>query len=503
MFCQKCKTPLRLDSSLDNLSPVAFKLLAGAGGMQNHPEIDQSFRLLYTPAQKQLYDQVSHDAPNPTFTRTITPPRHGVEVSSMQADGAKVASGNHVDMSFIMLNESQVIVPPKDSNGPLHSYRKGHRRRSSSDRDGSDDEHTFSHRMENTARMFEVLSARSDIDHPICAECTESLIERMERRLAIATKERDTYIEFLRNANADIPTEEETNQARKELAAVRDQEKTALAELEALESEKAALEEEITKLDQGARKLDEEEEVFWRERNAFSQVLTDFQNERDSVNLRYDHDSRQLERLQRTNVYNDIFCISHDGIFGTINGLRLGSLNNHPVPWPEINAAWGQACLLLATVADKLGCTLQGYHLNPLGSTSAIDKYDKQLPSSAIDSSRSPKSKSTSLPLYYADNSTLGIAFFTGHFDNAMAAFLECVRQVGNHVERTTRETARGEDEVRRLPYEIKRDKINDCNIKYGQNEAWTKACKFTLTCCKFLLAHASNISGSQRDGER
>ena len=34
-----------------------------------------------------------------------------------------------------------------------------------------------------------------------------------------------------------------------------------------------------------------------------------------------------LEKLERTNVYNDAFCIGHDGVFGTINGLRLGRVS--------------------------------------------------------------------------------------------------------------------------------------------------------------------------------
>ena len=38
-----------------------------------------------------------------------------------------------------------------------------------------------------------------------------------------------------------------------------------------------------------------------------------------------------LEKLERTNVYNDAFCIGHDGAFGTINGLRLGRVPSVPV----------------------------------------------------------------------------------------------------------------------------------------------------------------------------
>ena len=49
--------------------------------------------------------------------------------------------------------------------------------------------------LETTNRMFEILSARSDIDHPICAECTELLIEGLQKRLGVATRERDAYVD--------------------------------------------------------------------------------------------------------------------------------------------------------------------------------------------------------------------------------------------------------------------------------------------------------------------
>ena len=61
---------------------------------------------------------------------------------------------------------------------------------------------------------------------------------------------------------------------------------------------------------------------------------------------------QQLKHLQATNVYNSIFNISHDGPFGTISGFRLGRTSGCAVDWEEINAAWGQAVLLLHTMAQ-------------------------------------------------------------------------------------------------------------------------------------------------------
>ena len=52
-----------------------------------------------------------------------------------------------------------------------------------------------------------------------------------------------------------------------------------------------------------------------------------------------------------------MFRIWFDGPFGTISGLRLGRTSSVAVEWDEINAAWGQAVLLLATLAKACGAS--------------------------------------------------------------------------------------------------------------------------------------------------
>jgi beclin 1 len=235
--------------------------------------------------------------------------------------------------------------------------------------------------------------------------------------------------------------------------------------------------------------------------------LAEFQNTRDSINLQYDHDTQLLEKLQRTNVYNDTFCISHDGKFGTINGLRLGRLSNVPVDWPEINAAWGHTLLLLQTVADRLGYKFEGYELQPMGSTSRIIRYEQISSSTSRTGSQRPDSntrppKRHILELYSSGDMPLGLTFMHRRFDIAMVAFLECMRQLGAFVEAESAKTSESGRGLA-LPYKIDGEKIGDVSIKLGiaQDDAWSRACKFTLTCCKFLLAHASNINaaGSRR----
>ncbi len=38
MYCQKCRTPLKLDSSLEELNPAAYDLLVGAFFLQTHEQ---------------------------------------------------------------------------------------------------------------------------------------------------------------------------------------------------------------------------------------------------------------------------------------------------------------------------------------------------------------------------------------------------------------------------------------------------------------------------------
>ncbi|ODH27353.1 hypothetical protein ACO22_04214 [Paracoccidioides brasiliensis] len=533
MYCQECRTPLKLDGSLEDLNPAAFDLLIGSTGKSlPDPSSKSAARPTFPPERQQLYDKASRRATTPVYKRTVPAPRYS-SGSLLGQSRAGVRDGP--GMSFVMLSESQVVPAhaAPTVNGDGRRASKGGSPIVSEPQLGAHEGQAYSDQVEKSARLFEIISARSDIDHPICTECTDMLIEGLQKRLQTGTKERDAYISFLKNLNNSIPSPEEVQAAEDELKATLQAEEDAFQELLALEKEKAQVDIDIAELEEQSRQLDLEEEQFWSDRNAFALTLSEFQNERDALNMKYDHDSRRLERLQRTNVYNDTFCIGHDGYFGTINGLRLGRLANPSVEWSEINAAWGQTLLLLAAVADKLGFQFQGYRLKPLGSTSRIEKieYPQQSPNTNTSHRGTPTAnhpdalpppKITSLDLYSSGDLPLHLPWIHRRFDAGMVAFLECLRQLGEHVENTPislrshspsshRHPRSGERSPAtrtlqaqvlglKLPYEIKRDKIGDASIKLGFNqndETWTRACKYTLTCCKFLLAHTSNVTST------
>ncbi|KAF5002171.1 hypothetical protein FGRMN_547 [Fusarium graminum] len=467
MNCQKCRQPLRLDGSLEDLNPAAYDVLVSSTSPQTlkkssvpNPPIAQS----QEQARKSLYDRVSRNAGPPTFKRN-----HG-------------GHPRDSSMSFVLLSESQMTQP---NHSPEPPPAPAAMRRASSSRSNTDKPDALvGNEMDRINRLFEILSARSDIDHPICVECTEMLVEGLQKKLEVASRERDAYVKHLKETKANKPSEQDIKAQEEALRKAELDRAAAMEELKKLELDKTSLDEELVALEEESRQLDKEEEKFWRERNEFATKMAEFQAERDSINAKYSNDSQLLEKLQRSNVYNDTFCISHDGSFATINGLRLGRLSNKPVDWPEINAAWGHALLLLVTVADKLAYRFDGYDPQPMGSTSRIIRYEVPSPSSSRLGSRAVNAppKKHVLELYSSGDMPLGLTFMHRRFDNAMVGFLELVRQLGAFVHRQTDATG----SPLSLPYKIDGDKIGDVSIKLGiaQDDGWTKACKLTLTCC-------------------
>lgn len=473
LICQKCRTPVRIDGTVEDLNPASFKILADAAPSLE-PKSPDAPRSAAARERRQQYDQVSQQAGSPINKR---------HVSTGQREKIRP------DMSYIMLSDSQ-IEPEEPSPTPLSAAKSKPAPKKLTSEDRNEVEPITAEGHDQAMKLFEILSARSDIDHPICSECTELLLDGLHKRQAATIRERDSYVQFLKQAQEDIPTDEEKAKTKRDLEEAQQREKRALEELEQLEAEKARMEDEIAALDAEADGIDDEEEQFWRERNAFTAELTAYQEERDSLQNQLAHDNKVLEALQRTNVFNDTFCIGHDGLFGTINGLRLGRLADHPVDWAEINAAWGQTMLLMAVVAEKLRFGFKGYKLHPIGSTSKIEKIE----ATDVNGSTAGKPKGTVFELYTSGDVPLSFGLLHRSFDSGMVAFLDCLRQLGEHVEKTSQGT---DSAGLKMPYRIAKDRIGDVSIKlgnFGQDEQWTKACKYTLTCCKFLLAHASHV---------
>lgn len=330
------------------------------------------------------------------------------------------------------------------------------------------------------ARVFDIASDLSDTDHPLCAECSAALVAEVERRTAEAEAECAAYEEALERLQSaeddecDVRGDGATNEGGESISlamqSVEKSEREAEETLRALESELAATRLARNKLAKKAAALDEAEDTYWREFHAFKKNLNAHMEKRDAIVARTEQAQMHMERLEKTNVFNDAFHIWTDGAFGTINGFRLGRLPNVVVEWDEINAAFGLACLLLQSMARICKFTFTQYTLKPMGSFPKV--YD---------------ARGNAFELFGP------VSIISSHkYDKAVLGFLTCMHELSEFMR--ARDVRQGVNPPFELPFAISSDKVDGkkMSFTFNRDENWTYALKLMLTDLKLMLAWLS-----------
>ena len=152
-----------------------------------------------------------------------------------------------------------------------------------------------------------------------------------------------------------------TSQLDGEIDTLRQEEAALLRELDTVSEERSGVAAELESLQITERELELEEEHLHLECNQYEHRLAEVRGQQLCLDneLKYTH--TELEKLKKTNVFNTVFHIWHDGHFGTINGFRLGRLPTFNVEWDEVNAAWGQTALLLYSLANANNFVFERY----------------------------------------------------------------------------------------------------------------------------------------------
>ena len=128
----------------------------------------------------------------------------------------------------------------------------------------------ISHHLRSTIRLFNLLSSKTDIDHPLCAECTQILLSSLQRNLDELKKERNGYLAFEKEvrrgqekggdgvAGRRKGEEEEEEEGRK-IERLIVEERIAVEALREAERERVKLDEELCILEEEEKALREEE----------------------------------------------------------------------------------------------------------------------------------------------------------------------------------------------------------------------------------------------------
>lgn len=444
--CQNCRHPLSIVGVVDSFG-LQGSSLQGSGSVLASTHMDHSFVVL--PKQKSQ----SPGAPPGSRGRGVQP-----EAS---------LSGKMMDESFVVLPPAPASVYRSESqaDGSGTHAQTGEGSPSTQLNPGTSGFHST---ITVLKRAFEVATAQTQVEQPLCLECMQVLSDKLDKEVEDLNRDIKAYGACLQRleGEADILSEADF---LKEKLKVEEEERKLEAAIEETEKQCSKVNTELKELEIKSSRFKELEERYWHEFNNFQFQLISHQEERDAILAKIEVSQAHLDLLKRTNVLNDAFPIWHDGEFGTINNFRLGRLPKVPVEWDEINAAWGQACLLLHTMCQYFTPKFH-YRIKilPMGSYPRI-----------MDTSNN------TYDLFGPVN-----LFWSTRYDKAMTLFLTCLKDFSEFARMKDLENNIPPDKCFKLPYRIENDKVEAYSItqSFNKPENWTKALKYTLCNLKWAL---------------
>ncbi len=213
--------------------------------------------------------------------------------------------------------------------------------------------------------------------------------------------------------------------------------------------------------------LNKLKDVLLQRINNSQQQYKELSDEYNSLEEEENRIKQSLQKYMQINPINDAFHIWYAGPYGTISNFRLGSLPIKPIDSNEINAALGQAALVITIIAEAAYVEFKNYQIIPMGSFPKVAKVDD---------------KKTLYPLFIDQSS---FSFFPKrNFNMALTGFMCCVHELGEFVA--------AYDPTMAIPYKINvnESKIGDVSFVYGvDDEIWTRSLKFMLSNIKWIVA--------------
>lgn len=376
-----------------------------------------------------------------------------------------VLDSSKIDESFIVLDDKR---PPMPNRGLEESFvvlgSASLLRQGPTTPQNSAGAAGLDAKLQALAQLFELASTQTRVDHPLCLDCATQLKDEVDSQIQETEREIAAYSAAVGRLEKQPLHALSQSQFDDEMEHARREEEAERQNASNVEEELSLVQQQLEELKGVSLEVDALEERYWHEFNDFHMRLKFHIEERDSLLNKIDRASQRLQLLKSTNVYNDAFKIGHDGSFGTISGFRLGRTPEVHVEWDEINAAWGQAVLLLHTMAQACKLNFAGYRLLPMGSHPRIAH------------------KASTYDLFGPVNK-----LWSANYDRAMVCYLACLREFGDFARARDVAAARNPFE---FPFPIEGDKVGNQTIKLTLNKdaRWTKALKFLLANLKVLL---------------
>ncbi|KAH7860060.1 hypothetical protein Vadar_008659 [Vaccinium darrowii] len=442
--CQSCRHNLDFSSRSSGMKGT---LIHGSGSLLGSTGMDHSFVVL----SKQR-NQVQGAPPRPRSRKVqsnLSPSGKAMEESFVllpppaaylyQCDSKSDGGGAHLPS-----HEGGTSSPVQSNNSGLHST------------------------ITALKRAVDIATTQMQVEQPLCLECMRVLSDKLDEEVEDVDRDIKAYeacLHFLEGEASNFLSEAEFF---KEKLKIDEEERNLEAAIKETEKQYEKVTSELKELELKSIRFKELEERYWHKFNNFQFQLISHQEDGDAILAKIEVSQAHLELLGQTNVLYDAFPISYGGQFGTICNFRLGRLPKIPVEWDEINAAWGQACLLLHTMAQYFWPKFS-YQIKvlPMGSYPRI-----------------MDSNNNAYELYGPVN-----LLWSTRYGEAMTLFLTCLKEFAEFANFEDKENNIPLEKWFKLPYKIVNNRVRNYSITcFDEQENWIKALKYTLCNLKWAL---------------
>nr|KYP59755.1 Beclin-1-like protein [Cajanus cajan] len=284
-------------------------------------------------------------------------------------------------------------------------------------------------------RAFEIATTQTQVEQPLCLDCMRILSDKLDKEVEDVNRDIEAYEACLKRLEGEARDVLSEADFLKEKLKIEEEERKLEAAIEETERQNAEVNAELRELELKSSRFKELEERYWHEFNNFQFQLFSHQ------------------------VCNCSLASSHTNLSAK---LLL-------VEWDEINAAWGQACLLLHTMCQYFRPKFQ-YRIKiiPMGSYPRITDTNN-----------------STYELFGPVN-----LFWSTRYDKAMTLFLACLKDFADFAKSKDQENNIPPEKCFKLPYKIESDKVENYSItqSFNKQENWTKSLKYTLCNLKWAL---------------
>ena len=383
----------------------------------------------------------------------------------------------------------------------------------------------------------------SSLYHALCKQCLDLMLNDFIADSNKLKEKRQAVEDLIPKFRSEISS------LQSRASQIHERYKQALLERERLEQELKVATESFDKEKNILLRVRKDAKLFCRKEEEFAEEAMKWRGDKHRKHENWDSflmkiNSAKAELELRATILDDAFRVDEARPpYFSINSLRMGrkpsgnesdadwnvvegatampASEYEHVEWKEINAAWGEACLLLCILANKAQLHFKEYNLIPRGNRSLVQEKKRPEVVHRLYFEDTPRSNKAHSGATASEALEWGLSLIglksqnqdIESFNQAMVGFLICLKELAEFA----RDSPKGTQlNLRTRLYPIKSESFIRPNASStsGQPTAmdvdatvkglsirtttlpsdakrWTDACKFTLANMKWLIVWA------------